>query len=244
MAFIQATVTLENLTGFSEDSIVNTFAINTAPGWSPITDIGEVTFPLVRFYNHVQNSGSRLSTFIAESISRGALDSVIRLYDVTAALDGSPHGSPVAVDFFTLLENEASFGLPSEVALVLTTRAEGALEAPVEAPDSGDPGTAVDRPRQRLSGRVFVGPFTVSSANHTDALRSRPVPILRTTLLDAAEDLKDQLGNSGHLWSVWSRANEQMVEISSVSIDDAWDTMRKRGVPPTTRTSRTLGLVP
>ena len=34
---------------------------------------------------------------------------------------------------------------------------------------------------------------------------------------------------------VWSRADARLTAISHVSVDDAWDTQRRRGVDPTAR---------
>lgn len=232
---------LPHVSGFAEDTFVNNFAVKTAPGWvGDGTDLGEVTFAIAQFWTHTNGGGFQVGDYISPGVSRVSQACRLKVYDLTGHLDGSPHGSPINEDGFTM--PAASIGViqPEEVALVLTLRADGWEEALVETSDGPDAGTAVDRPRQRFSGRIYVGPFH-ANANEADAAsKARPKVELRTVMLDAIEKVQDDLAIGGHTLGVWSRVGQGIVPITHAQVDNAWDTQRRRGVAPTIRTTRTL----
>lgn len=232
-----ATVTIAADSGLAEDAVVNQFAIITdgsVAGAAPDIDAA-----LNDFYNDTQASGASIAQYLSNGLGgTSPAACTVRVYDISGHLDGSPHGSPLAETTFGLAARTAStVSLPDEVALVLTLRGSNWASQPIERADGLDPGSAIDRPRQRYSGRLFLGPFN-SSANVEVSGHGRPSSTLRTTVLDAGEQLNDALQVAGHNWAVWSRVDEVLRTMNSIQVDDAWDTQRRRGVAPTARTTR------
>lgn len=233
------TSTFEHLSGFPEDRIVTTFPIAwTGAGGPAPADFDNAFINIVDFWN-VAGTTQDLAAYISAEASRVADASVIRAYDVAAFLDGSPHGSAVDEFAFTLDAADGAADLPAECAVVLTTRANGWQAAAVEAPDGVDAGTAVDRPRQRLSGRNYLGPLS-SSATAVITNAMRVASIFVVDALDAGEALQAAMIADGFEWMVWSRVNAAMEPITHLQVDNAIDTMRKRGPDPTVRTTRVL----
>lgn len=232
-------VTLPHVSGFAEDNVVNTFAIDAFPGWDPATELLDISSPITGFYNHVHASGQSVARFLGTGLSRAALACRIKYYDIAAYLDGSPHGSPVAEDGFTLANGLAASTLPEEVAVALTLRADTWQSQLVETADGSDEGIARDRPRQRHTGKVYVGPL-VAEANQLTNNKSRVDSAFRTCLLDSIERVQDQLRVNGHNLCVWSRADEDLTTVTHAQVDDAFDTQRRRGGDSTSRTTRVL----
>lgn len=233
------TVTFEHLSGLPEDRVVWTFPMRFTAGPAPVeADFIEAKDELVNFLNDPFTTGS-IAQFLSEELSRAAGAVTIRAYDIEAHLDGSAHGSPVYSSTSTLDPKFADISLPGEVAAVLTTRALDWDLAPVEAPDGADPGTLVDRPRQRLSGRNYIGPLNAATLEVvSNAVRVDPLFV--ADVLDAANALHDGLVLENWNWCVWSRVNEALVPIEVVQMDNAFDSMRKRGPDSTVRTSLTV----
>jgi hypothetical protein len=235
MPDILVTATIADVNGLAEDAIVNAFAFSMPSGF---TDYPNLLARVDDFYNAVQVGATQpLAAYMSPSVSRGADSIICRAYDITGHLDGSPHGSPIATRGDTM--NSISPGataLPREVACVLTLRGTAWEDMPVEAPDGSDPGTAVDRPKQRHSGRVYFGPLN-SIANDTASSRSRPHSQLRSDMLLAAADLADDARALGGQWCVWSRKDEFLYTITDVQVDNAWDTQRRRGEAATLRST-------
>lgn len=235
-------VNLPHISGFAEDTVVNNFAVKTAAGWTgdPFDELGEVTIPLAQIYTAANGLGDKVGSHIGTGISRVAGACTIKLYDLTGHLDGSPHGSPMIQDTFTMPGPGTDTTLPEEVALALTLRASGWAEAAVEVPDGPDAGPEVDRPRARHTGKIYFGPFTTDSLVLGTGEKARPTLGTRTVILDAVERENDNLLASGHTLCVWSRKFAGLVPITDIQIDDAWDTQRRRGPDPTVRTTRNV----
>lgn len=235
------TATFQGSTGLAHDRYVNTFAVANID----VEDAGirlETFDALVDFYNVVSANGDNaLGSYLSNAVSRAANDSVLRMYDLTGDLDGTPHGAPVDEAPFTLVAAQTENLLPHEVAMVLTLEAVGRAQAPVEVPDGADPGGAPDRPMQRRTGRIFVGPLADVALNPDDG---RPAVGFAFDLRESARDLAtsllavDPANESG--WSVWSRADELLALVFSVSTDNAFDTQRRRGLDPTGRVRLTV----
>lgn len=233
------TVTIAAASGLAEDAVVNTFPILTA---GSVGSAAADVFDAVNgFYNDDNGAGDDIAVYMSNSLGgTSPAACTARLYDISGHLDGSPHGSPVSETTFGLAARDvAGNSLPEEVSLVLTTRAAFWDAQPIERADGADPGSAIDRPRQRYSGRVFLGPWNDSGMTEVDG-KSRPGVAMRTAILDAAERFHDELTAEGHAWAVWSRVDEVLRAINTVQIDDAWDTQRRRGVAPTARTTRVV----
>lgn len=116
----------------------------------------------------------------------------------------------------SLAASDTGLALPREVALCCSYNV-------------GGPG-----PRNR--GRTYLGPFTVAAlAGGTPAL-SRPHADLTARIAERAEDLATN-PSLECTWVLWSRRNAEMHTITGGFVDNAWDTIRKRGKAPESRVS-------
>lgn len=229
------TLELPTATGMPEDNVVNSFVVEHNDPFNSIMS-ANVAAHLSTFYNGVPTGGlTAIMELLSPQMSR-ATNCPIKAYDITAHLDGSPHGSPVQEQGMALsnISGAPPDGLPAEVAIVATLHGWLADSQPVEAPDGSDADTARDRPRQRRMGRLFVGHLNRNCLSVVDGA-VRPHANIRDTLRLACKDLAQNLIDDGMEWSVWSRKAGNTYPIVGVSTDNAFDTQRRRGVDPTAR---------
>jgi len=107
---------------------------------------------------------------------------------------------------------------PAEVAICLSYAA-------VDDPEASTP---------RRRGRIYIGPLTAN------AMAARPGPSYRDAVLDLGELLAN-VGNLGNTtWKMLSSIDGSYHDIESIWCDDAWDTQRRRGLPPTLREVRNV----
>lgn len=227
MQTCHVTATLPSITGLARDNVVNTFTFNDPLGILP-ADMDAIGGAVIQFYEGIDDLVlNPVSSYIGPAISR-SVPVTLRYYDVDGHLNGSPAGSPVRVDSaaWTLGGSASSTGLPSEVAVVLTAYAD--FGADVEF----GPGS---RPRARDRGRVYIGPLNVT-AQTTAIGRTKPDPALITNLAEAGARLARAAMNAN--WVVWSRRSATTKQVTRVSVDDAFDTQRRRGERPTAKTVR------
>jgi len=93
----------------------------------------------------------------------------------------------------------------------------------------------VSQSTKRRRGRIYMGPLG-GSMPPSDQLR--PTATYRNTILDFGTGLAS-VGTAGNTtWKLFSRADQVAVKIESMWVDDSWDTQRRRGLSPTTRTTR------
>lgn len=245
-------VELQGKSGLPKDKYVNTFAIaESIPGNDARANSSELLAAAIDFYNgtNAALTGS-LGDQMSGCISRVAGSSAVKLYDITGHLDGSPHGSPFDSTTFQLDGSSSTLGHPEEVALCCTLEAANRADQMVERADGSDPGTAVDRPRQRYTGRVYLGPWAAAhNVQEGTTNFSRPPAILTTGIREAMVRFAtaiDAAGGGDVLGlGVWSRADQAIRGIDTVRTDDAWDTQRRRGCSPTAVTRTSTGeLVP
>ena len=108
---------------------------------------------------------------------------------------------------------------PTEVAVCLSY-------ATVEDPEQSVP---------RRRGRIYCGPFSTVHAN-----AERP----GATVIDAVLDLGEGIAQVGfaatRTWALYSQLDASYHKIESIWCDDAWDTQRRRGLAPTTKTVRNV----
>lgn len=243
MADILTTVTFVHRSGIAAEAVQNSFAIGVPGAIPDSATLGEVTTAIANFYNGNDGGDRPLSAYMGQGLSRepGAVEMAV--YNITGRLDGRPHGSPVFTDTMTLGAPQAFLPLPDEVAVVLTLRAGSYEFQPIETPDNEDPDTVPQRPRQRYSGRLYLGPLTQLAGETDTNSRQRPAAELRTALLNSADRLYTALRarpGGPYLWSVWSRKDANTREIEHAQVDNAFDTQRRRGPAPTVRDSRRL----
>lgn len=239
---LKAVVTLESLSAEPKDNVTNTFTIGGTVSEEDVTVGMEVALnaAFAGFFNDVPagaTAANPLGTFISGAISRAALAHRLDLYDTTAKLDGQPHGSPFSSTLFTLVPGAAT-AYPSEVALCVTMESAGRADAPVEAPDGPDADLRVDRPQQRHTGRIYVGPLATGAGALVGGI-SRPAAgftdCARRAVHDLAADILAATAGAGWL-GIWSRKDVMIRPVAFVSTDDAWDTQRRRGESMTART--------
>jgi len=97
---------------------------------------------------------------------------------------------------------------------------------------------AVDDPAnstKRRRGRIYMGPLG-GSIPPSDQLR--PTVTYRNIILDFGEGLAQVGFAAATDWMMYSRTDQVAAKIESIWVDNAWDTQRRRGLSPTTRTVR------
>lgn len=239
---VLATLTIESTNGVIADQTVINFAVRTTPGFDEEDPINhaQIVSKIEDWVNgNAVGASQPLCRYISQSRSRAADKAQVRLYDLNGHLDGSPHGSPFAVDHFQLGAPEAGIAsFPNEVAMVCTLEAVGRTAAPVEVPDGADPGVEVDRPKQRRTGRLFFGPL-LANTGVLDGGDLRPNTQAMTDL--AAHTIALDVALFGIVTTdvlglgIWSRVDASMYELASVFVDNAFDTQRRRGAKPFAR---------
>lgn len=239
---LKAVVTLESLTAEEKDNVTNTFAIGGTVSEADVDPTMEAALnaAFADFYNAVPTgatAGNALGVFLSTTLSRVANANRLDLYDTTGLLDGAPHGSPFSSTLWTLTPASAT-AYPSEVACCVTLESSGRADAPVETPDGTDSDSLVDRPQQRHTGRVYIGPLATVAGSVVSSV-SRPsagfLDCVRLAVKDLNADIIAATAGAGWL-GVWSRKDASIRPVAFVSTDDAWDTQRRRGEGPTGRT--------
>lgn len=222
--------------GLEADNVVNTFVVN-ANDVITQSNVGELTIALTKIYTTPEGTLNRsLGNHIGPQIDRAAQACKWSVYDITQHLDGSPHGSPVAIDAFTMPAPTAGSPLPNELAVVATLRAAAWDLQPIETPDNADADTVPQRPRQRYTGRNYFGPLTVNALAGLGAdLQPRVVQNLRDAIGAGFTAAAADLFANAHFFGIWSRKDEVVRAIDAVQVDDAFDVQRRRGVLPSIR---------
>lgn len=212
--------------GVARDAVTNSFVFSDVDSDAD----REIVFDLLDDFYGLDTAGAdtALSDWYSPTLNQTSNACTIKAYSLVGHLDGTPHGSPVDQRLFSLGTSLGSSAYPSEVALALTIEGLDWGDQPVEAPG----GT---RPRSRRRGRVFLGPFS-EQAGSIQSNVMRPKSELRTVALAAASRLATDSIAAGVPWGVWSRANAAVYGVESVSVDDAFDTQRRRGERASTRT--------
>lgn len=85
----------------------------------------------------------------------------------------------------------------------------------------------------RTRGRMYIGPFLATLAN------PRPSVAIREALQDLAEGISG-LGGVNVQWVQYSPTTGDFTNVTDYWIDDEWDTVRSRGLSPTTRLTGTV----
>jgi hypothetical protein len=227
---IHTSVTFPSMSGFTRDNVVNTFthAFETDADVAALTGLEAA---LTDFYNAEDTGGSGLSVsqLIGPQISRTA-PPIFRHYGLDGHLSGGRVGSPIRVQPMALIDAPVAGGpMPSEVAVALSYHSDFTTDVEF--------GAGATRPRARDRGRIYIGPLAMSALIvHSDTGGNRPTvaPNIRQTLLSAGLRLRTAEGGGG-VWSVWSRANGTVRGITEFSVDDAFDTQRRRGERAVTR---------
>lgn len=138
----------------------------------------------------------------------------VRYYDLSQA---QPR-VPLREDTMTL-----TFGtgdpLPQEVALCLSFQ--------------GAKSSGVNQARRR--GRIYLGPLDRTAAGST-VNADRPHATALSTIATAATALATAAFGNGTPWVVYSPSNNASTSVTDGWLDNAFDTQRRRGLAPTSRT--------
>jgi hypothetical protein len=240
------TVLMPKVTGLNDDVVVHTWAALAGTSVADITaaQLEDATDDLIDGYNTVPSGtyafgGSSANVYspanlLSGSISRVADACEVRVYDLTSVGNSGRVGSPIYARPWTLGARTASGNdLPGEVAIVVTLEGEGRASAAVELANG-------QRPKQRRTGRTFWGPLHSSAAGAVAGVM-RPHAAAAGAFLEATRRIHNSwaaVGTGLEGMGVWSRSENFIHLLEAVSVDDAFDTMRSRGVSPTQRTRR------
>lgn len=232
---VLAKVTLPHTSGLPRDNANQDFsflAANTADA-----TLDGIAASIVSFYNTDNGAGEAIAFYIGTQISRAASAARIDFYAIPdAALDGiGAVGSPVHTVPFTLGASGGSNGLPDEVAVKITVLADG-WDTVSETQANPAPPPATIRPRSRYRGGFYLGPLDSNAKSTTAFVSPRPSTELIADLDAAIFRFMDERGGD---FAVWSRADAVFRLVApdgNIWVDNAFDTIRKRGVAPTTRT--------
>lgn len=240
MGSILAVVSLAHTNGLPADACQNQFAVETAGAASGADHVG-IASEIGDFYSGLATgAAAEVGAYLSPVISRVANAHSVALYNLDGHLDGSPHGSPMFENTFTIDAPLSTSPYPEEVACVLTLRGLDWSMQPVESPDSADEGTERDRPRQRHTGRVYIGPVNANAAMNDNGV-NRPAVQFRNDLRFAAAELQSSLiAETASYLAVWSRKNSALYRVTHVQVDDAWDTQRRRGAKAVSRQQTTV----
>jgi len=168
-----------------------------------------------------------LATYIGPQVYRGTNATEAAAYDLDMADLAHAYGSPVTLLMFTMTAPMNNFPLPNETSAVISIRADYGTD-----PEHG--GTT--RPRADDRGRVYVGPFcTGASDTVTTPLGPSYAVVaagLVTAMTDAISALKGNASGHGFDLAIWSRKTATMKPVIFKSVDNSFDTQRRREVAP------------
>lgn len=227
MTVAKAQVILPFKTGLPEDVVVNTWSFNAAGVDLSGVDALSIADALVTFYGAID-------VFLSNALSAVANAAQVRVYDVTSSGPGAEDdvlGSPDLVLPFTL--TTAANGLPAEVAACLSFN--GVL---TDIPEED----GITRPASRRRGRVYLGPIASGATDTDSSGRVLIAPAFITAALDAVVAMHDSLEAelTPIMHSVYSPTENVSFNVVRYFMDNAFDTMRGRGVKRTTRAERTV----
>jgi hypothetical protein len=215
MGHVLAQVTFQRTTLVAEDQIVNTFHFETL-GAPDASDLDSIALRLQNFYRNPAGGTDDIQHWTSNVIIGGTLHT-IKMYDMSQPIPRAPlRTSPLSF-------NPGGIGgitLPAEVALVLSLRA-------VRAPGV---------PASRARGRIYLGPFMGGAVGPGAAGDGRPNATLQTVMNNAAIGLRSTVLGPPR-WSVYSRIDNVLRRVTGSSVDNAWDTQRRRGGDPTAKVS-------
>jgi hypothetical protein len=236
MSLIRAQAVIKRRSLIPRDNITNTWHLN-AGNESTTDDLVEVGARLATFYQAI-------SGYLHPVISDAALIHEIKVTRraATSAFGNvtepsgviPPSGPADHVKTFTMSGSGTGL-LPAEVAAVLTLEA-GSTTFSEEV--------GATRPAARHRGRIFIGPLGNSAMiQDGTTLEVHLDPTFRTQIFNAFQALSNgltALANPIQI-GVYSPALFQVNGVTHVSMDNAPDIIRSRGVRATNRVRQTVG---
>jgi hypothetical protein len=237
LAFME--VHLPNNSAMPKDVVLNGFVMGGV-GHLPADIVTACSGPIQDFYNGSAGIAAYLSSSIDRTANACSVVSYVLDPNVATVDPVTPMGGPIKTDLFTLGAPLGAAALPQEVAMCLSYNASltglGAAEGGTGKHHKG--GT---HPAGRARGRLYLGPLMTGVV---EAGPNGPMiaPGVRTIVTGAAKILADAVSAAleGLAWYVWSRVGHAVAPIIGGFMDDAFDTVRKRGIAATTRTLWTV----
>ena len=228
---VLATVVLMPKNGLVEDRVNMDLSFDAADA-TPGTLNGIAT-SIVSLINTQATQVQPLSKYLSPVVDRAATQQ-IKFFVLTGHLDGSPHGSPVQTNSWTLVGAALSDACPSEVAVAFSFH--GDLTGVSETAANPTPPPAVIRPAARRRGRFFFGPVNLTIlSNDATSLEA----IVKAQFISDADIAVTRFMDTRPDFAVWSRRNATLYRVSpngGWSIDNAFDTQRRRGKAASSRT--------
>lgn len=211
--FVQIRIPHRN--GIPKDAVMNTFHFSGVDDREDF--VPEITGRLYAlFCTPPAGSTYAVNTFMSGELNLAGTRA--KYYD----MDDPEPRSPFADESLGLVQGtpRSVINLPGEVALCSSYRGDLV---------SGEPPA-------RRRGRIYIGPLNSGalSAGGTDP--ARPLGTFRTSVAGATQALA-AASTLGVRWVVHSRVSGTNTAIEYGWVDDAFDTMRKRGVEATTRSN-------
>lgn len=200
----------QGLSGLPRDRFVNTWHVIVPTGTPSGSDLLEMADAVKGFY--VGGGATSVQAYI--SPWAGGSGRTVKIYNLDDTLPRAPIYEFSDPDPISGLSGT---GFPNEVAICLSFHA-AAVSGAVQA---------------RRRGRIYVGPLNTASGSITPVGDSRPNPTLRTAFLSAAGYADLQLAAAGASWCVYSPTSSTAVKNEFYSVDDAFDTQRRRGLSAT-----------
>lgn len=232
MGTYKITNAFHSVTGLPEDDVMTSY-------WFETTEDGENNDTASALNGHVAAAWETVTAPGTSKPSAWISPEISRVTKPTLKAYSHLGGSPIAMDDWAgMTASNFDQGMPGEVALCLSYNADltDVLEV---APDDPDADARPERPAARRRGRLFIGPLVLTVG--TAAEPTRPIDTLRNDLLGLGVHLANPtnpvLTAVGAAWVVHSSSGfaGDNYEVVRVSVDNAFDTQRRRGVKQTNR---------
>ncbi len=215
MAIARVQVRFARTSNLPEDVVVNTFHFFVSGAVVSAADAATITQRVIDFYKVAPLPGNILAGYLSALLSRANNIHEVRVYDL-----GVPVPRPVILStLFSIQNANADPGIfPAEVSIVLSMKTTTSAGVPVG----------------RTRGRIYLGTINGVTAGAPvlgDITVSSPV---RTLIVEAAVRLMSPPADP-LAWGVYSPTDGLVRRVISASVDDRFDTQRRRGGAPTVR---------
>lgn len=218
MAIARAEVQWASGTGLPRDVATQAFTFDVGSALLPLYT-SALTGLLDDFYSQVQ---SPATVSIASFLRNGLV-----LPNVTVKW-----GTIDVMTGVVTPTTETSFTVAGMASVGDSLPAECAVRASVHGAITGV--QAVDRRRR---GGPFLGPGFIATAATIASGRVLVDPDLVAAVSACSSKLQTDAAIAGYLWVVYSRADQTTHEIVGGFVDNAWDTIKRRGTGPSARTT-------
>lgn len=165
-------------------------------------------------------SAFAIADFLSPVVLRTANAATAEIFQITHPAETI--GEPLFSWQFTIGAASDPGGLPNEVAICTSLLASGGTNA------------------RRNKGRMYIGPLNQAAVGADSGGQAPPAGELVATLVLATQQLALDVVTAGGTLCVWSREDHALHVVEGGWVDNAWDTQRRRGLDPTSRTSWTV----